>query len=61
MESFVHVAQVRFTPGQWRVLLDMALIRRITVEDLIREELEMPAGDAAPPPERHLRLVDGEQ
>jgi hypothetical protein len=62
MERFAHVAQVRFTSGQWRMLCDMALLRGVTIEDLIRELLGIVASDAGSlPQERHLQLVTGKR
>jgi hypothetical protein len=55
-----YVAEVRFTCEEWDLLDRVAAARRITVEELIREELRLAplgAGQSTHAGSRHLRLV----
>jgi GAF domain-containing protein len=60
MHCLHNVAQVRFTPEEWDLLDRLAGARRITIEQLIREELRLAPLDEGASREsakRHLRLV----
>lgn len=55
----LHVVQLRLTSDEWRLVSEIARLRRLSVEDLLREGLRLGRHDAAaPPPERgRLQLV----
>ncbi|HEV3047558.1 MAG TPA: hypothetical protein VGY13_09375 [Solirubrobacteraceae bacterium] len=58
--NYVHVVQLRLTSEEWRLLAEMAKLRRVSVEDLLREGLRLPQREpqtlsSERPP--HLRLV----
>jgi hypothetical protein len=62
--KYAHVVQLRLTREEWRVIAKMAWLRRVSVEDLLREGLrlsrvENEAPAPTPTPERTtpLRLV----
>jgi hypothetical protein len=60
MHCLHYVAQVRFAPEEWDLLDRLAKAKRITIEELIREELRLAPLDERVSPEadkRHLRLV----
>jgi hypothetical protein len=57
--KYAHVVQLRLTREEWRVISQIAWLRRMSVEDLLREGLRLNRveGDAptpvpAPAPER---------
>lgn len=57
---FSFVAEVRFTCEEWDLLDRVAAAKRITIEELIREELRLApleAGQSRHVGGRHLRLV----
>lgn len=54
---YAHVVQLRLTGEEWRVIAEMAHLRRMSVEDLLREGLRLSGGDQqAPEQERAARL-----
>lgn len=56
-----HVVQLRLSREEWRLIAEMARLRRVTVEDMLREGLRLPHR-GTPEPERErtqLRLVRG--
>lgn len=54
-----HVIQLRVTRQEWRQIDELAQLRGITVEDLLREALRLspPPSDTAHAHESHLRIV----
>jgi hypothetical protein len=60
MHCLHHAVQVRFTAQEWDLLDRLAGARKITVEQLIREELRLAPlqeGTARRSVKRHLSLV----
>jgi hypothetical protein len=58
--KYSHVVQLRLTREEWRLISQMAWLRRMSVEDLLREGLRMNRPEAdTPAPEREapLRVV----
>jgi hypothetical protein len=58
-----YVAHVRFTGDEWDMLGRVAEVRRVPIEELIREELGLAPLEAGPSRRsgrRHLRLVRSE-
>jgi hypothetical protein len=49
--KYAHVVQLRLTREEWRVISQMAWLRRMSVEDLLREGLRLNRveGDAPTP------------
>ena len=43
----VHVVQMRLTHEEWRLVAEMASLRRLSVEELLREGLRLSRLDAA--------------
>jgi hypothetical protein len=55
--KYAHVVQLRLTREEWRVISQMAWLRRMSVEDLLREGLRLTRPEADPPaPERTTPL-----
>lgn len=57
---YAHVVQLRLTREEWRLISQMAWLRRMSVEDLLREGLRLNRPEAdTPAPERAtpLRVV----
>jgi len=54
-----YVVQVRLTRNEMKWVDQMARVRRVTIEELIREQLRLTLLDAEalPPPERHLHVI----
>ena len=61
VQNHAHVVQLHLTPEEWRVISAIASLRRISVEDLLREGLRLNRREApeGAPHERtpHLHLV----
>lgn len=58
--GYAHVVQLRLTHEEWRVVSELAQLRRVSVEDLLREGLRLSHGETQEPAaERaaHLRLL----
>ncbi|HTU79198.1 MAG TPA: hypothetical protein VMF09_10610 [Solirubrobacteraceae bacterium] len=58
--QYTHVVQLRLTSEEWRLVAEIAGLRRVSVEDLLREGLRLSQRDAQPPVEPRpgsLRLV----
>jgi hypothetical protein len=55
----VHVVQLRLTHEEWRLVAEIATLRRQSVEDLLREGLRLSRLDGAglPPLRKRLRVV----
>jgi hypothetical protein len=57
----LRVVPLPLTDSEWKHIHGLAELRRVSIEDLLREGLHLPSLDAAQPePERHLRIVQRE-
>jgi hypothetical protein len=55
--KYAHVVQLRLTREEWRVISQMAWLRRMSVEDILREGLHLTRTDGdAQTPERAAPL-----
>jgi hypothetical protein len=60
-DGHLWVVPLPVTYAEWRHLHELAELRGITIEQLLREGLRLPPLDARQPtPERHLRVVQPE-
>lgn len=48
--EYSHVVQLRLTREEWRLIASIASLRRVSVEDLLREFLRLNRADSDPPP-----------
>jgi hypothetical protein len=58
--NYAHVVQLRLTNEEWRLVAEMAKLRRMSVEDLLREGLRLQRHEPEPGPGQrppHLRAV----
>ncbi len=53
---YAHVVHLRLTHEERRLVAEMARLRRLSVEDLLREGLRLGGGDAQGPPAERARL-----
>lgn len=58
-DRYEHVVHLRLTRREWRQIDELARLRSLTAEELIRETLHLPPPDSEPRSERkrHLRVV----
>ncbi len=58
-DRYEHVVHLRLTGREWRQIEELARLRSLTIEELIRETLHLPPLDSEPRTlrKRHLRVV----
>jgi hypothetical protein len=58
-DRYEHVVHLRLTGREWRQIDELARLRSLTIEELIRETLHLPPPDSEPRAmrKRHLRVV----